>query len=77
MAGGLAEYFRVDPTIVRVGLVAGTLLGGPIVPIGYVAAWAIIPSAPPVPVPPVVTPPAPPAPLQDTPSVPDGPATAA
>jgi phage shock protein C len=29
VCGGLAEYFNVDPTIVRVLFVIGTLLGGP------------------------------------------------
>ena len=29
VCGGLAEYFNVDPTIVRVLFVIATLLGGP------------------------------------------------
>ena len=43
VAAGLAEYLNVDASLIRLGLVAGTLLGGPVVPIGYVAAWLIIP----------------------------------
>ena len=29
VCGGLAEYFNIDPTIVRILFVVGTLLGGP------------------------------------------------
>jgi phage shock protein PspC (stress-responsive transcriptional regulator) len=43
VAAGLADYFNLDVTLIRLGLVAGTLLGGPVVPICYLAAWAIIP----------------------------------
>lgn len=43
VAAGMADYFNIDPTIVRLGLVATTLLGGPTIPIAYVAAWIIIP----------------------------------
>lgn len=42
VATGLAEYFDLDVTIVRIGLVALTLLGGAGVPL-YVAAWLLIP----------------------------------
>jgi len=42
VAAGLAEYFEVDATFVRIGLVALTLLGGAGVPL-YVAAWLLIP----------------------------------
>jgi phage shock protein C len=48
VCGGLAEYFRVDPTIVRALLVIVTLLGGAGV-ILYVVLWAIMPLAPPPP----------------------------
>ncbi len=74
VAAGLADYFSIDPVIVRLGLVATTLLGGPAVPIAYVAAWIIIPKpeaavpAPPAPVAPAApwaTAP-PPAPPNDT-----------
>ena len=55
VAAGLADYFTVDPVLVRLGLVAGTLIGGPIVPIGYIAAWVIIPQANPAPVAPIMS----------------------
>jgi phage shock protein PspC (stress-responsive transcriptional regulator) len=42
VAGGLAEFFDVDPTLVRVGFVALALLGGLAVPL-YLAAWLLIP----------------------------------
>ena len=43
VAGGFADYAGIDPTLVRLGLVAGTILTFPLVPIAYVAAWAIMP----------------------------------
>ncbi|HEX4433841.1 MAG TPA: PspC domain-containing protein [Acidimicrobiales bacterium] len=42
VAGGLADYFDVDPTIVRIGFVALAFLGGLAVPL-YVAGWLLIP----------------------------------
>jgi phage shock protein PspC (stress-responsive transcriptional regulator) len=42
VAGGLADYFDVDPTIVRVGFVALAFLGGLAVPL-YLAGWLLIP----------------------------------
>lgn len=42
VAAGLADYFDVDPTIVRVGFVALAFLGGLAVPL-YVAGWLLIP----------------------------------
>jgi phage shock protein PspC (stress-responsive transcriptional regulator) len=44
VAAGLAEFFDVDPTLVRVGFVALALLGGLAVPL-YLAAWLLIPEA--------------------------------
>lgn len=41
-AAGLAEYLDIDPTIVRVGFVALTLLGGLGAPL-YLASWLLIP----------------------------------
>ena len=71
VAAGLADYFAIDPTIVRLGLVATTLLGGPTIPIAYLAAWLIIPAAgdtSPAPTGPVTpwasAPPPPPPPVQ-------------
>ena len=42
VAVGLADYFDVDPTIVRVGFVALAFLGGLAVPL-YLAGWLLIP----------------------------------
>ncbi|MEM7273156.1 MAG: PspC domain-containing protein [Actinomycetota bacterium] len=58
VSGGIADYFGIDPTLVRLGLVAATLFTGPVVPIAYVAAWLIVPEADPTPVAPIMTPPA-------------------
>jgi phage shock protein PspC (stress-responsive transcriptional regulator) len=42
VAAGLADYFDVDPTMVRIGFVALAFLGGLAVPL-YVAGWVLIP----------------------------------
>lgn len=42
VCSGLARYFRIDPTLVRLGWVLFTLLGGSGV-LAYLIAWAIIP----------------------------------
>jgi len=42
VAAGLADYFDVDPTIVRIGFVALAILGGLAVPL-YLAGWLLIP----------------------------------
>jgi phage shock protein PspC (stress-responsive transcriptional regulator) len=42
VAAGLGEYFDVDVTLVRIGLVALSFLGGAGVPL-YAAAWLLIP----------------------------------
>ncbi len=42
VAAGVADYFGVDPTLVRVGFVALAFLGGLAVPL-YLAGWALIP----------------------------------
>jgi len=42
VAAGLADYFDVDVTLVRIGLAALTFLGGAGVPL-YVAAWLLLP----------------------------------
>lgn len=41
-SAGIAEYLGTDPTVVRVGFVALTLLGGAGVPL-YLAAWLLMP----------------------------------
>lgn len=43
VCGGLAEYFNIDPTLVRIGAVVALCLGFPAVLLGYVVAWAIVP----------------------------------
>lgn len=42
VAGGLAQYFDLDPVLVRLGLVGLTLVGGAGVPL-YAAAWLLLP----------------------------------
>lgn len=46
VAAGLAEYFDLDPTIVRLGLVLTALLSGGIVLVAYIALWIIMPEPP-------------------------------
>ena len=45
VAGGLADYFDVDPTIVRVVFVISLFLGGTGI-LAYVLLWIIVPEAP-------------------------------
>jgi len=47
ICGGLAEYFDLDPTVVRLAAVFGCLVTGlfPLV-IGYLIAWVIVPRKP-------------------------------
>ena len=42
VCGGIAEYFNVDPTLVRLAWVVFTLLGGSGI-IAYFIAWVIVP----------------------------------
>ena len=42
VCGGIAEYFRIDPTIVRILAVALAILGGSGV-LAYLLAWMIMP----------------------------------
>ena len=46
VCAGLAKYFELDPTLVRLGLVVATLisLGGGI--LFYIIAWLIVPEEP-------------------------------
>lgn len=47
VAGGIAEYFNVDPTLVRVLMFLVLLAAsGPLAPIVYAILAAIIPQAP-------------------------------
>lgn len=45
VAGGLAEYFDVDPTLVRVAFVIAAILSSGLGVIGYIVAWIVIPEA--------------------------------
>jgi phage shock protein PspC (stress-responsive transcriptional regulator) len=45
VAGGLAEYFDIDPTIIRVLFVVSLFLGGTGV-IAYIVLWIIVPERP-------------------------------
>ena len=45
VCGGLAEYFNVDPTLVRVGAVLLSMAGGPGL-ILYIILALVIPEAP-------------------------------
>ena len=56
VCGGLADYFGVDPTVVRAVLAAVTVFGGAGV-ILYVVLWVIMPLEPPPPPVPASTPP--------------------
>ena len=42
VCGGIAEYFDIDPSLVRLAFLLGTVLGGPGVAI-YVVMWIIVP----------------------------------
>jgi phage shock protein PspC (stress-responsive transcriptional regulator) len=42
VAGGLAEYFNIDPTIVRLLFVVATIMGGPGLLI-YIVLWVVMP----------------------------------
>ena len=45
VCGGIAEYFDIDPTLVRLGWVLFTLMVGAGI-IGYFIGWLIIPERP-------------------------------
>jgi phage shock protein C len=45
VCGGLAEYFDIDPTLVRLAFVAVLLLGGSAVLI-YIIMWIVVPLEP-------------------------------
>ena len=44
VAGGLAEYFDIDPVLIRVLFVVGIFLGGGI--LAYIILWIVIPEEP-------------------------------
>jgi phage shock protein C len=43
VCGGMASYFNVDPTLVRILMVATTILGAGAGALIYLAAWIIVP----------------------------------
>jgi phage shock protein C len=43
IAGGMAEYFGIDPTMVRVGRVIAGFMGWGL--LAYVVCWIVIPQA--------------------------------
>jgi phage shock protein C len=45
VCGGLAEYFTVDPTLIRVLFVVFALLGGPGL-VAYLVLWIVVPEQP-------------------------------
>jgi phage shock protein C len=45
VSGGIAEYFSIDATLVRLGFVVLTLITGGTALLGYLVAWVIIPEA--------------------------------
>ncbi len=48
VCGGLAEYFDIDPLLVRIGFVITALAGGPGL-IAYLVLWIAVPKGPPAP----------------------------
>ncbi|MCK9487215.1 MAG: PspC domain-containing protein [Dehalococcoidia bacterium] len=46
VAGGLADYFDVDPTLVRIALAVIALLSNGLGVLAYIGAWIIIPEEP-------------------------------
>jgi phage shock protein C len=46
VGAGLAQYFDIDPTLVRLGWVAAALLTGPVALLAYLACWIIVPQEP-------------------------------
>jgi phage shock protein PspC (stress-responsive transcriptional regulator) len=47
VCGGLAEYFDLDPTLVRVGAVVAALMGWGV--LAYIVIWIVVPKASSVP----------------------------
>jgi len=49
VCGGLAQYFNVDPTIVRLLWVIITIMGGAGI-LAYIVLWIVMPLEPPAPI---------------------------
>jgi phage shock protein C len=45
VCGGVARYFGIDPTLVRVVAVVALVFAFPATIVGYLLAWAIMPSS--------------------------------
>jgi phage shock protein PspC (stress-responsive transcriptional regulator) len=45
VCSGVADYVGVDPTIVRLAVVVGTVLGFGTLLVAYVLAWLLMPEA--------------------------------
>ena len=45
VAAGLAEYVRVDPTLVRAAWVVAAVLAPPMAVVAYLALWVIMPAS--------------------------------
>ncbi len=45
VCAGVADYFGLDPTLVRALTVVGAVLGLGSVVVAYVVAWAVMPTA--------------------------------
>jgi len=46
VAGGLAEYFDIDPTLVRIAFVAAAILSSGLAVVAYIVGWIVIPEGP-------------------------------
>lgn len=46
VCGGLAQYFAIDSTLIRLSFVVGTILTSGVLIVLYVAMWLIIPEEP-------------------------------
>ncbi len=46
VAGGVAEYFDLDPTLVRIGFVVAAMLSSGLAIIAYIVAWIVVPEGP-------------------------------
>jgi len=45
VCGGLGEYFKIDPTLVRLIFVITALMGGPGL-LAYIILWIVVPEEP-------------------------------
>ena len=45
VCGGIADYFNIDPVIVRLGAVLLLLITGGAALVGYIVLWVIVPEA--------------------------------